>query len=216
MKDTNAKETLVTARQSGKARTVRKKKRNEFSLPPMFGPIENGERTWIRVQSIDHDLMGYLLSCHLIIEHYMDAFLKAIYGELDWDAAKPTFGQRIALLSTWKLESPFNPVQPIKHLNNLRNRLGHRVDYRVTEEDMLPFLHYLVGVRKSSGRHMKQEAKSPKEILESFTGIVAAVFAGAVTAVDANRERYGISHIPGTLAKSTSANTKPARKQRKQ
>jgi len=28
-------------------------------LPPRFGPIENGKRTWIRVGEVDYGLMGY-------------------------------------------------------------------------------------------------------------------------------------------------------------
>ncbi|MFC4527271.1 hypothetical protein ISN76_11240 [Dyella halodurans] len=154
-------------------------------LPPMFGPIENGQRTWIRVEDIDYDLMGYLLSCHLIIEHYMDVFLKTHYGDLDWDAAKPTFGQRVNLLTTWSLGPPFNPVQAIKHLNTLRNRLGHRVDYHLTDEDMLPFIHYLGAVSKHGERELDLNDKSPKRVLELFTSLAAACFAGAVTSVGA-------------------------------
>ncbi|WP_261503572.1 hypothetical protein [Burkholderia multivorans] len=148
-------------------------------LPPMFGPIEKGKRTWKRVEDIDHDLMGYLLSCHLMIEHYMDEFLKATYPQLDWDAAKLTFGQRVALLTKWDIGPPFNPVAVIKHLNTLRNRLGHRVDYTLTQEDLLPFVHYL-----ETATEKPLEEKSPRALLAFFTTLCAAVFAGSVYSVD--------------------------------
>ncbi|MFL9998184.1 hypothetical protein PQR34_30350 [Paraburkholderia sediminicola] len=154
-------------------------------LPPLFGPIENGKRTWVGVGAIDYELMGYLLSCHLIIEHYMETFLKVHHSELEWDDARLTFGQRVALLSTWGIEEPFNPVPAIKHLNSLRNRLGHRVDYRLTGEDMLPFIHYLQRIADYSGRppERRLEEEPPKSILQSFI-LVAAAFAGSVSQTD--------------------------------
>ncbi|CAN7578835.1 hypothetical protein [Paraburkholderia hospita] len=162
-------------------------------LPPMFGPIENGKRTWIKIGKVDYDTMGYLLSCHLIIEHYMEAFLKAHHDQLDWEAARLTFGQQVALIATWNLPKPFNPIEPIKHLNTLRNRLGHRVDYRLTHEDMLPFIHYLQAIEDRSGRtpERKVSDEPAKVILERFTGLVAAAFAGSVSFRDSQPSRRG-------------------------
>ncbi|WP_431017700.1 hypothetical protein [Burkholderia gladioli] len=167
------------------------------SLPPMFGPLVNGERTWIRVGEIDYELMGYLLSCHLIIEHYMDAYLKSHHPELDWEAARLTFGQRVALLSSWTISKPFNPVEGIKHLNSLRNRLGHRMDYRLTAKDMLPFVHYMQAIREHVGAKRGKDAPeiaeplpkdlSPMALLELFTTTTAACFAGSVSRTDASR-----------------------------
>lgn len=155
-----------------------------FSLPPMFGPIESGKRTWKHVEDVDHDLIGYLLSCHLMLEHYMDEFLKAHYDRLDWDAAKLTFGQRVALLTKFISSPRFNPVSTIKHLNSLRNRLGHRVDYKVRPEDLLPFIYYL-----ERATEQPLEDKSPKEVLAMFTRICAAFFAGSVSGVDEVKKR---------------------------
>ncbi|MFM0062936.1 hypothetical protein [Paraburkholderia aspalathi] len=161
-------------------------------LPPLFGPIEDGRRTWIGVGEIDYELMGYLLSCHLIIEHYMDAFLKAHHPDLEWEDARLTFGQRVALLSSWTIQKPFNPVEEIKHLNSLRNRLGHRVDYRLTDEDMLPFKHFLQRIRDhANARGVAPDPHEPKvadfsphEVLEMFTSMAAVAFAGAVSGRD--------------------------------
>jgi hypothetical protein len=149
----------------------------------MFGPIENGNSTWIRVGEIDYELMGYLLSCHLIMEHYMDAFLKAHYPEFRWEAARLTFGQRVALLATPSADDICNPVEAIKHLNSLRNRLGHRFDYRLTCTDMLPFVHYLQRIadlsRQPPERPLMDEP--PRAVLEKFILVAAAYFAGAVS-----------------------------------
>lgn len=158
--------------------------RKPFNLPPMFGPIENGERTWKRVGEIDYELMGYLLSCHLLVEHYMDEYLKAHFGYLDWDAAKLTFGQRVGLLGGWKLDDRFNPVSTIKHLNSLRNRFSHRVDYVLSQEDLLPIVQYL---ERAFERPMKDIAA--KELLELFTTVCCAAFAGSVTGADIIKAR---------------------------
>ena len=172
-------------------------KPKDSGLPPMFGPLVDGKRTWIRVGEIDYGLMGYLLSCHLIIEHYMDAYLKSHHSELEWEAARLTFGQRVALLSSWTLPKPFNPVEGIKHLNSLRNRLGHRMDYRLTAQDMLPFVYHLQTIRehvdanrcKDAPEDTSPEPKdlSPIELLEWFTSMTAACFAGSVAGTDARR-----------------------------
>ncbi|OJA37883.1 hypothetical protein BGV47_16245 [Burkholderia ubonensis] len=148
-------------------------------LPPMFGPVMSGKRTWKEVKDVDHDLMGYLLSCHLMLEHYIDTFVKAAYPQLDWDAAKLTFGQRIALLSKWDTGTRYDPVSAIKHLNSLRNRLGHRVDYTLSHEDLLPFVYYL-----ERATEQKVENKSPRALLEAFTSLCAAFFAGSVHGAD--------------------------------
>lgn len=162
-----------------------------FRLPPMFGPIENGQRTWKRLGEIDYELMGYLLSCHLVLEHYMDEFLKAHHEHLDWDAAKLTFGQRVALLNNWNLNARFNPVSTIKHLNNLRNRFSHRIDYVLSREDMLPIVHYL----ERATEHPMKDA-SPKELLELFTSICCAAFAGSVSGIHEFKKPHGRNSAP--------------------
>jgi hypothetical protein len=125
------------------------------SLPPILGPVENGKRTLKILDNIDFDLMGYLLSCHLIVEHYIDEFLHAHYPDLDWDAARLTFEKRVALLSKWGLGH--DPIPEIKHLNTLRNRLSHHVDspYRARTSCRLCATCSAFQTARSSGRSRK-------------------------------------------------------------
>jgi hypothetical protein len=85
----------------------------------------------------------------------------------------------------------YDPIEAIKHLNNLRNRLGHRVDYRLTADDMLPFIHYMkrVGEASKNPPEHKLEGLPPKAILDLFTSIAAAVFAGSVSRTDHDKGR---------------------------
>ena len=64
--------------------------------------IANGSVTWQRIEGLDYGVLGYFLSCHLIIEHYLEQYLKVRYPSLDWDAARLTFGHKISLLSQLK------------------------------------------------------------------------------------------------------------------
>lgn len=48
----------------------------------MFGGVEDGSVVWKRIAEIDHGLLGYFLTCHLVIEHYMDEYLKATMTQL--------------------------------------------------------------------------------------------------------------------------------------
>ncbi|CAN7258588.1 hypothetical protein LJR084_001204 [Variovorax sp. LjRoot84] len=148
----------------------------ELKLPPLLAGVHAGDVRWKRVEKIDHALLGYFLSCHLIIEHYMNEFLKTHYPGLDWDAARPSFAQQVALLSNIGLPEQFDCIPAIKHLNAVRNKLSHQVDYRIDAQALLPLMHYL---EKAST--VKFPSPSPKEILQGFTSICCATFAGNIS-----------------------------------
>lgn len=72
----------------------------------------------------DHDLIGRVLKCHLIIEHYLGRFITAHYGIQDIAEAKLSFFQKAKLLPDAGSASAF--VKPgILRLNSIRNNFGH-------------------------------------------------------------------------------------------
>lgn len=93
-------------------------------LPPLVQEITNGTVTWQRLEGLDYEMLGYFLSCHLIIEHYLDEYLKTCYPELDWDAARQTFSQKVALLSNIGLPQQYDCIPAIKHMNSIRNKIS--------------------------------------------------------------------------------------------
>ena len=100
----------------------------QHSLPPLVGGFQDGNVTWDRIESVDYDILGYLLSCHLIIEHYIDNFLVTYPGApFSWGSARLTFSQKISLISGLSFPEPYNLPPVIKHLNNVRNRFGHNI-----------------------------------------------------------------------------------------
>ena len=52
------------------------------TLPPLVANIRDGNVTWQRLENLNYELLGYFLSCHLIIEHYLDEYLKTRYPAL--------------------------------------------------------------------------------------------------------------------------------------
>lgn len=146
-------------------------------LPPLVAGIESGSVTWQRIEAIDHELLGYFLSCHLIIEHYLDEYLKVRHPDLDWDAARHTFGQKISLLSRFKVSDKYDCVPAIKHLNSLRNKLSHDIEFKIAANDLLPLSQYLSKVYEDK-LHVPNE---PKAILEHFTNMSCVLFAASIS-----------------------------------
>lgn len=147
-------------------------------LPPLVAGIREGAVTWQRLENLDYELLGYFLSCHLIVEHYLDEYLRTKFPQLDWDASKQTFAQKVALLSTDNYPEKYNSIPAIKHLNSLRNKLSHNIDFRISDADLLPLSQYL---KKCCGPDMP-EPKEPKETLELFTSMVCVWFASGISA----------------------------------
>jgi hypothetical protein len=148
------------------------------NLPPMVAQIIDGSITWRRLDKVDFEGLGYLLSCHLIIEHYLDEYLKVGYPSLDWDAARHTFSQKVALLSNFKISEKYDCIPAIKHLNSLRNKLSHNIAFRIEAKDLLPLSQYLA--KACDGR--ANLPKDTKGILDLFTLMTCSLFGGTITA----------------------------------
>ena len=150
---------------------------NESGLPPLVAAIADGKVSWRRLEGLDYEALGYFLSCHLIIEHYLDEYLKIRYPTLDWDAARHTFGQKVSLMSSFKISDKYDCIPAIKHLNGLRNKLSHNIDFQIRPEDLLPLTQYLSKVYEQ-----RQSIPSePKAILEQFTSMTCVLFAGFIS-----------------------------------
>lgn len=145
-------------------------------LPPMFNGVQDGSVAWKRIESIDHELLGYFLTCHLLIEHYMDEYLKATLPQLDWEKPRLTFGQRINLLR-WEVlvgDQKYDPIPAIKHMNTLRNKISHRLEIKLDLQALLPLLEYM---QKLSSPRQYEVPIDPKEILGQFVRTCCATFA---------------------------------------
>ena len=163
-----------------------------FGLPPLVAEIANGSVSWVRLEDLDYEMLGYFLSCHLVIEHYIEEYFKISYPTLDWDAAHHTFGQKVSLLSRFKISDKYDFIPAIKHLNSLRNKLSHDVEFKITSEDLLPLTQYLTKVY--SPEHTSLIPKEPKAILTQFTSMTCVLFAAMIS------ERA--THLPSSETRS--------------
>lgn len=83
----------------------------------------------------EHDTLGRVLKCHLIVEHYLDRFLTAHYGIADIEGVRLTFFQKAQLLPSQRTAASF--VKPgILRLNAIRNRCGHELSTQVRDDDL--------------------------------------------------------------------------------
>jgi hypothetical protein len=146
-------------------------------LPPLLAEIADGSITWQRLEGLDYEILGYFLSCHLIIEHYIDEYLKIRYPSLDWEAARHTFGQKISLLSQFKVSDKYDCIPPIKHLNSLRNKISHNIDFKIDVGDLAPLSNYLTKTYEDKDKVPKES----KAILEEFTNMTCVLFAGYIS-----------------------------------
>ena len=75
----------------------------------------------------DHDVLGQILKCHLIVEHYLDRFLSTKYPGTNIEEARLTFFQKAKLLPDAGSSASF--VKPgIVRLNYIRNKFGHSLE----------------------------------------------------------------------------------------
>lgn len=143
---------------------------NKHGLPPLVAELKGGKVTWQAIESVDYDTLGYLLSCHLIIEHYMDHYLATFpYASFGWKEAKLTFGQKVSLISKIQFPEPYNFVPAIKHLNSLRNKFGHNIGTTLSELDLLPLRQ---SVEKWSAKDRSELPSDTKDLLSLFTLMV--------------------------------------------
>ena len=112
----------------------------------------------------DHDLIGRVLKCHLIVENYINRHLEAISPSHDWEKARLRFAQKMELLPqanpkvAWVLPG-------IKELNAIRNRFGHRITATVSPTDLTACISVLTIARRG-----KKYTES-MEIIEDFTTV---------------------------------------------
>lgn len=150
-------------------------------LPPRFAGYGNGSVKWERLDSVDYESLGYLLSCHLIIEHYIDSFIKVhVNRPLGWDSARLTFSQKVSLISgSGIFKEPYDFIPSIKHLNSLRNKFSHNIGFKMHKENLLPMQQQLQKAVKESG----EIPNDPHDILELYTSIVCAYLAGSLSSM---------------------------------
>ncbi|TFB12538.1 hypothetical protein E3V55_00350 [Candidatus Marinimicrobia bacterium MT.SAG.3] len=157
---------------------MEKKEVKRKGLPPLVSKFDKNGVVWKRLEKVDHDLLGYLLSCHLVIEHYMDNFLLLnVSQKLSWKAAQLSFSQKVRLLSDDnRFKHPWDFIPAIAELNKLRNRFVHDIDIKLQVEDLKPISASIAKMSENENKNLND----PSDILEQFTFLVCSWFAGYI------------------------------------
>ena len=112
----------------------------------------------------DHDTIGKVLKCHLILENYLTSYLAFKFKGVDINNSKLTFAQKISLLPDSDLRVAF-VKDGIIELNGIRNKYSHNLNYQV------PILHFsrMLEVLKVSRKGIEYD--NPINIIEEFTTV---------------------------------------------
>lgn len=112
----------------------------------------------------DHDLLGRVLKCHLIVEHYIGRFLSDHYGISDLAEVKLSFFQKAKLLPDSGSAAAF--VKPgIVRLNKIRNNFGHTLKPTLRHSDLGAIREILATARAGV------QFADPIEAIEAFTTV---------------------------------------------
>lgn len=137
-------------------------------LKPHMAEIEahfNAENAkFIALMGKPHDMLGRLLKCHLVLEHYLDRFLSEHFGIEDVESAKLGFFNKAMLLPSKASSAAFVKLGILK-LNALRNRAGHNLGADIGFGDLGPINEVLAIAR------VGVKFKSPIDAIEAFTTV---------------------------------------------
>lgn len=94
----------------------------------------------------EHDSLGRVLKCHLIVERYLERFLTANYRIQDLEGIRLSFFQKGQLLPGAGTAAAF--VKPgVLKLNSIRNHFVHTLDTEIREEDLGP-INEVLGIAR--------------------------------------------------------------------
>src|SRR5205085_11346767 len=80
------------------------------------------------------EIVGRILRCHLFVEHFITEYLVATAPEFDFDEARLTFTQKLALIRRSLPLSTSYLIPGMRHLNVIRNRLSHTLRGEISED----------------------------------------------------------------------------------
>lgn len=111
------------------------------------------------------DEMGVVLKCHLIIEHYIDAFLTVAYPTIvSFERIRITFNQKIELINNNRTTLGHS-FKAVKSLNSLRNKFAHKLGYVIQDLDLLEMENYMSPWNDALGNTTLHGIK----LIENFT-----------------------------------------------
>jgi hypothetical protein len=155
------------------------------TLPPVVGGVDGQMLKLESLDGVDFEFLGYLLSCHLVIEHYLDEFLMTLGTKLRWNSARLTFSQKLKLFPPELFPDGAEVVSVLRHLNGLRNKVAHNIRAKPADLDLKPLADFF----RAKVMKLEEVPADPIELLEAFTLMICSGFMGWI-ASDAYRTTW--------------------------
>src|SRR5688572_4877934 len=103
-------------------------------LAPHFPEIENRfneeNEAYKKLLAQDHDAIGRVLKCHLILEVYINRHLATASPTDDWQSVRLNFATKVDLLPHGNVKIAW-VVPGIRETNKIRNSFGHQINPHV-------------------------------------------------------------------------------------
>lgn len=129
--------------------------------------FEEKNSNFIELIAADHDAIGRVLRCHLVIENFMTTFLMAHFEVENIKEARLSFAQKARLLPLRGVSASF--VRPgILQINTVRNKYGHQLNHQVDRGEIQGIYEVLAIARPS------QTFDDPLSAIEAFTPVACA------------------------------------------
>lgn len=145
--------------------------------------------------------LGLILKCHLIIEYYMDKYIKAAFPDIIClERLRMNFSSKLELINNPK--TVFGIYYPgIKKLNAIRNKFAHNIAYRISEPDYYE-------IAKIMGAWFKALGNDPltgHALIENFTLTLCGTLNSYTIGINEEAKDLGISGYLQWLKKMNEA-----------
>ncbi len=156
---------------------------NTGGIPPMFseGFRETGTE-WQRIEGLNFEIVGRILTCHLIIEHYITKLIELeTPKEFDWIESRLTFSQKLKLVRKIAGLVENDIHKGFEIINKIRNKFSHNLIATIDKT-------YVEELKKQINRFSKkiksEEIDSDYDdifIIEMYTSLSCSYIAGYCT-----------------------------------
>ncbi|WP_298146613.1 hypothetical protein [Flavobacterium sp.] len=153
------------------------------SLPALFADsFRELDLKWNKVEGVNFEILGRVLSCHLIIEHYLTVFIELeISSRLNLDKLRLTFSQKLKLIEDNQALKEEGIIKGIEILNRIRNKFSHNLKVKIDEKDIEYLKKVVDKIYKKEGKEVDNKIYSDVAIIEIFTSMTCAFIAGYLT-----------------------------------
>jgi hypothetical protein len=149
-------------------------------LQNMQAVLTHYDELWDKLTiGVDTQLIGSILFNHLLVEHYMDDYIKGFLPpEFDIDRARLTFAQKMNLLENDTLFTTNQMKEGVMAINSIRNGLAHVLNKPIEQKHLETLVKVIKTATKKSTDPLPTINDSPEKIIQVF----AAIFSGSVVA----------------------------------